>query len=986
MTLILAAGSSVDAAAPVVQPRAGFQAELVAAEPLIESPIALDWGADGRLWVVEMRDYPLGVNNQGEPGGRIVCVEDTDQDGRYDRSTLFLDGLLFPTGVMTWRKGVLITCAPDILYAEDTDGDGKADKRESLFTGFGEANPQHRVNGLRWGLDNWIYCANGDFAAARTFDASVPESAKSTGFSASQGEDLRRLMLAGASIQSNKTGESISIRNRDFRIQPDEGRIEPQSGQAQFGRDRDDWGNWFGCNNAIPIWHFVLDDFYLRRNPHAGYPPPRVEASTSVTYPLGPAGRDTGAKRDRRGSPWTSACSITFYRDNLFGPDFDHNWFVCEPVHNLVHREVLIPAGATFQSHRAPDESASEFLSSTDTMFSPVSVRTGPDGAVWVVDMYRKVLEHPHWLPAGWEETIDVRAGHDKGRIYRVFPAKAKCRPMPRLDRLDSSELVATLESPNGWVRDKAQQLLVERQDRSASPALEELARASAEPRGRLHALCALDGLHALDPKLLEAALADPHPAIRRQVIRLAEKVQRPSNSLQNALFKLTTDPAPMVRLQLAYTLGSSKSRAASQSLARILRDNASEPYIAAAAVSSLTEQNTAQVLDHLVGSVSELPEPLLENLLRTALGFGEVEGLKSLFARMIDSPGKQNNSHFAAVAVFLDALDERNESHQNDTNKADADVQSVLNQLAPVFGAARAVVVDGNAPLKDRVQAVRLLGRLPDSPPDDQDLLYGLLNPQIPDQLQIAAVEALGRSADPQAFQGILREWKSFTPAVREQVLETLLRSSGGPKTLLDAIQQQLLLSQEVSFTAQRRLLEHPSEEVRNDAGNVFQERVDADREKVIQTYQPSLQLAGDLKRGQPLFEKHCAACHRLGEIGHVVGPDLAMVRDKAPEWFLPAIFDPSRAVDAKFVSYVAVTDDGRVLSGILGEESGERMTLIGQDGKPQSLLRGNVEQLSSTGKSLMPDGLEKVLKSQDVADLIAFLRSPIATKPANK
>src|SRR3954468_1433007 len=235
---------------------AGFKVDLVASEPLIDAPVAFDWGPDGRLWVVEMRDYPLGLDNHGKPGGRIVLLTDKDGVGKYDTSTVFLDNLLFPNGIMSWGKGVLITCAPDIIYAEDTDGDGKADKRAVLFSGFGEANPQHRVNGLRWGLDNWVYCANGDFAPERTFESAEQLEASGGGFSATQSEDLIRLAVAGSAIRSTKTGKSYNIRNRDFRIRPDEGLLDPQTGQAQFGRDRDDWGNWFGCNHNTPIWHF----------------------------------------------------------------------------------------------------------------------------------------------------------------------------------------------------------------------------------------------------------------------------------------------------------------------------------------------------------------------------------------------------------------------------------------------------------------------------------------------------------------------------------------------------------------------------------------------------------------------------------------------------------------------------------------------------------------------------------------------------------
>jgi putative membrane-bound dehydrogenase-like protein len=215
--------------------RPGMKVELVAAEPLVVDPVAFDWGPDGRLWVVEMRDYPNGMDGRGKPGGRVKVLDDDDGDGRYDRATLFLDELPFPTGVKVWREGVLITAAPDILFAKDTDGDGRADSVEKLYSGFGEGNQQHRVNGLRWGLDNWLHVGNGD----------------------SHGR-----------VKSNRTGEVVNLSSRDTRIRPDDGRIEATSGNTQFGRERDDWDNWFGGNNSNPMWHYVLDDRYLRRNPH----------------------------------------------------------------------------------------------------------------------------------------------------------------------------------------------------------------------------------------------------------------------------------------------------------------------------------------------------------------------------------------------------------------------------------------------------------------------------------------------------------------------------------------------------------------------------------------------------------------------------------------------------------------------------------------------------------------------------------------------
>ncbi|MCB1078956.1 MAG: hypothetical protein KDM64_14135, partial [Verrucomicrobiae bacterium] len=220
--------------------RPGLRVELVAAEPLVADPINLDWGPDGKLWVVEMTDYPLGLDGKGQPGGRVRCLEDRDGDGKFETSTVFLDGLNFPTGVKAWRSGVIVLACPEILYAEDSDGDGKADLREVLYRGFREGNQQHRVNGPEWGLDGWLHLANGD---------------------------------SGGTVESVKTGETLELGSFDLAIEPDSGAMRLLTGRTQYGRVRDDLGNWFGCSNSRPIFQFLFRDADLRRNPHAIYPP-----------------------------------------------------------------------------------------------------------------------------------------------------------------------------------------------------------------------------------------------------------------------------------------------------------------------------------------------------------------------------------------------------------------------------------------------------------------------------------------------------------------------------------------------------------------------------------------------------------------------------------------------------------------------------------------------------------------------------------------
>ncbi|MEP6664531.1 MAG: PVC-type heme-binding CxxCH protein, partial [Verrucomicrobiota bacterium] len=362
----------------------GFKIELVASEPLVIDPVHFDWGADGKLWVVEMRDYPLGLDGKGKAGGVVRFLEDTNGDGQYDKSTVFLENLNFPNSIMPWGKGVLICAAPDIIYAEDTDGDGKADVRKILFTGFHEGNQQHRANGFEYGLDNWIHLANGG---------------------------------SGGIIHSVATGKDLDLSGHDLKIHPDEGVMELQSGQTQYGRHRDDWNNWFGNHNGIWAWHFFLEEKYLARNSFAA-----VKDMTKDLPDYPQANRVFSSSHPQQRFNWpdaisqvTSACSATPYRDELFGAEFAASLFVSEPANNVVHREVLEQDGVSFSSHRAPTEQTNEFLASTDNWFRPTTLKIGPDGALYIADMYRLILEHPEYFPAELKNRPDIRAGDDKG-------------------------------------------------------------------------------------------------------------------------------------------------------------------------------------------------------------------------------------------------------------------------------------------------------------------------------------------------------------------------------------------------------------------------------------------------------------------------------------------------------------------------------------------------------------------------------------------
>lgn len=536
----------------------GFQIELVAAEPLVIDPVHLNWDAQGRLWVVEMRDYPLGLDGQGKPGGRVSVLYDDNGDGRMDRVVPFLTDIAFPSSVLPFGKGALVAAAPDLLYAEDTNGDGRADVMRVLFTGFDAGNQQHRFNGFEWGLDGWLYLANGD---------------------------------SGGTVKSIDTGRTLSIRGRDLRINPDTGEMETISAQTQFGRRRDDWGHWFGNNNPTWLWQVTVPEHYLRRNPKVAVK--RVSQmlaqreDSTRTFPA-------SAPQIRPNQPWslnhvTSGCSPTPYRDDLFGPDFAHSVFISEPVHNVIHQEVLSARGSALHSQRAAGEEHSEFLASTDNWFRPTTLRVGPDGALYVADMYRFILEHPEWISPEMQARVNLRAGDDRGRIYRISPRGVPRRSVPNLSGLGTAGLVAALDSPNGWQRDTVQRLLVRRRDPQAAAGLRGLMALNHRPQVRVQALATLGLLKgALDGATVTNALADPHPAVRRQALEQSERLSSTHPDLFPAVAALARDPEASVRLQAAFTLGQWPAGQAEPVLRELAARDAGDELILTAIQTSL--------------------------------------------------------------------------------------------------------------------------------------------------------------------------------------------------------------------------------------------------------------------------------------------------------------------------------------------------------------------------------------------------------------
>jgi len=379
----------------------------------------------------------------------------------------------------------------------------------------------------------------------------------------------------------------------------------------------------------------------------------------------------------------TSACSASPYRDELFGPEFSNSVFICEPANNVIHREVLQPQGISFSSHRSAEETNSEFFASTDNWCRPVMVKTGPDGALYFADMYRLIIEHPEYFPDELKHRPDLRAGDDKGRIYRIFPVGATPRKIPRLEHLTSRELVAALDSPNGWQRDTVQRLLVQSPDVAAIKPLESLMQHSGNPRARLQALCSLDGLNSLSPHVLLIALHDSHYAVRRHAVLLSESPFGESADLDLQLLTLANDPDLRVRYQLAFSLGEWNDRRAGEALGRIALQDWSDSAMQTAVMSSARRHLEAILTVMFDTPRDRLPPGMVERLVGLAADISQPSH-PDILARALDKLATPSAVEFsgwqmAGLAGLLDALERRNTSLTEFRDQATPEVQTLI-------------------------------------------------------------------------------------------------------------------------------------------------------------------------------------------------------------------------------------------------------------------------------------------------------------------
>jgi len=959
----------------------GFKIELVAAEPMISDPVAMDVDENGNMYVVELHGYPLDTAGLG----KIKLLTDSDGDGVPDKATLFADHLRMPTGIMRWKKGVIVVDVPEIIYLEDSDNNGKADIRKTIITGIALTNPQHIANTPIFGLDNWIYVAHMGTVTPRV----------SMEFSDS-GNIVRYLDNPSAkALPRNADG-------RNIRFKPDSHEIEMLSGHSQYGHTFDNWGHHICTDNSDHLYHEVIAARYLQHNPNllvedaSDYIPDHGNNCEVYPITINPENQLLTGR-----GIITSSCGVTWYQGGLFPDSFNNVTFIAEPVSNIVHADRINEKGATFTASRVYQKK--EFLASTDGWFRPVQFYIGPDGALYVIDYYRQIIEHPEWMSEDVNESGALYNGSDKGRIYRVTPTSASkmnwCNKIS-LGKVSTEELVKTLTSNNVWWRRNAQRLLIDRKDSGTTRLLKYFLDTTNSPTAVVHALWTLEGFNGTDAGALKKALHNSTPGVRENAILIAELHLNDFPQLEKELLALQNDPSAKVRYQLLCTLGNLHDGLSQSAQQKILMKDVNDKWVQVAALTS-SKGNEIILLEKSIAALSSSPSE------GKALFFSNCANLISLSKRTDDIKkvfqlSLNNNSpksdwwQAASLKGLSRSISEQGIPPGNfETEKSvllskfsagnSPLVRSASIDLLHDLGItendgwratlakAKAVAENPKENQEYRNDAIRLLAL--DKKGDYHLLLEKIVTSEEPVGLQQTALHTYNQLEPKSACNFIVDNWKNFSKDLRDVAMDIFLSSTSNSRVLLDAVKNGTIQSTSISWRMKEQLANSDDSSVRNRSRQLIISEIES-REKVYNQYLPVLNMKGDTAKGLIIFKTVCGVCHQYqGEYGKVFGPDLGSIRNREKASIMTDILNPNRSIAVNYDLWNVTKRNGEKFSGIMSSETSGTITLTQLGGQRITISRADIKMMETADASPMPVGLEASISKEQMADLLEFL-----------
>ncbi len=939
--------SPEDAQAKMTVPE-GFRVELVASEPDLINPVAMCFDERGRIWVTESVEYPR--RSAGEGQDRVKVFEDTTGDGQADKMTVFAEGLNIPSGIAVGHGGVWVANAPDILFMQDTTGDGKADNIEVVVTGFGRTDTHELPNSLTWGPDGWLYGLNGVFNHSRV----------------KQGD--REFVFNCAMFR-------IHPQTREFQLFS-EGTSNP------WGIGFDHEGSAFVSACVIDhLWHIAESAYYIRQG---GPYPPFTRPMRSIV---------------RHKHQMAAYCGLTYFDSDAYPPEYRDKLYMGNIHGGCINVDAIRREGSTYFGTGEPD-----FLTANDVWFMPVVQKTGPDGSLYVLDWYDRYhcYQDANRDPGG----IDRR----HGRLWRVRYQETPRRVNFNLADESDEELIARLASPNVYDRDIAQRLLIERNSDVARPRLWDMVFGDHALKYRMHALFALVGTGTLENDEHLALLNRDESPLRAWGVRAAGNMGQVSPEVGARVRELARDSAPDVRLQVAIASGKLAdfdARAAlvdvasapepDELLKHVVWQNL-RPQLAEGASEFLTHLRTSGQLDR-PGVIDLLPQ-VVEFVVATQRDeIDTVADLLEVLAALPTGPAAgAAQSTFAEITRRVQSgelpselrgrLAERwNQVFQALGEKPAGEVRREdILLLAASLGHTTArerlfARLQGEAS-DQPAEALRLFRALADNNSDQTVVVvrWALGNPrQVRPEIRGGVLAELTRLSDPKIAKLVLEHYDQLEPELKPRAVELLTSRGGWAKQLLAAVEKESIPRSVLNANQIQKLLSSSDDELVSTAkrlfGSVRTER-DPAREQLIAEMRALIRSTeGDPHRGIPVYKRLCAQCHTMYGEGVEVGPDITRNGRASFEQLLSNVFDPSLVIGADYQARTIITEDGRVLTGLLVEDSPQRVVLKVQGGKQEVIPRDDIDEMVTSQLSLMPEGVEKQMTPQEIADLFAFL-----------
>lgn len=923
----------------------GFQVEVVASEPDIVNPVAMTFDERGRIWITESLEYPRSSAGPGRD--RIKVLEDTDGDGKADKFTIFAEGLNIPSGIAVGHGGVWVANAPDILFLQDTDGDGKADKREVVVTGFGRDDTHELPNSLTWGPDGWLYGLNGVFNHSHV----------------KQGNKEWRFTCALFRIHP---------KTREFQLFA-EGTSNP------WGVAWDNEGSAFLSACVIDhLWHLVETGYYHRQG--GPYPPYTWKIESIVKH-----------KHQK-----AAYCGIHFFDSDAYPAEYRDRLYMGNIHGGCINVDVLSRQGSTYFAKPAPD-----FVTANDPWFMPVVQKTGPDGCLYILDWYDRYhcYQDARRDPGGIDRL--------RGRLYRVRYKETPRAPKFDLAKESDDKLVERLHSGNVFYRDLAQRLLTERNCAEVRAKLERLVlNETATRKARMHALWALIGGGNLEPGFHQKLLTHTETAYRAWGIRAAGNMGVVAPAVREQLAKLVNDSAPDVLLQVAIVSRKIRGLDAVPLLFGVLvkaGDDGLLPHIVWQNLHPLLAEQSDRFVQ-LMKETDLKKAPAVANLLPRVvdrmLGNRDSERVVALALSLTDGP----NAEPTAARFCLQTLASR--LHTGEIKAAQQ--VPLRKSLEPLFEKVLAADSTHPAQLDVAILAATLKERR-----GLKAVREALKSAQHPEAVRLRAFDALvsavdagllevaeslladvratsgtfrgqllaslGRVEDPAVARVVLKHYGRMEPDLQPKAIELLTQRTAWSRELLQAIADQRVARSALNVNQVKRMVATKDkdivDQVKKHWGTLREER-NPEREQVVKEMAALLRKTpGDAKRGRAVFKNVCAQCHKMHGDGLEVGPDLTGNGRSSFDQLLSNVFDPSLVIGHAYQAVTLTTTNGRLLTGLVVEDSPQRIVLKTQGEKLETIPRGDLEEMSQSKVSLMPEGMEKQLKPQELADLFAYL-----------